>query len=151
MTEAQPSNKTFLTVEISPVKQGIAALALSIIAMLIGFAIHDKSVSNSAMLIWKLGVAVLLFFVILNSILSYPSSRTSYYWTRSIAVYVVLVLITGLVATWLSGISIEEAGSLKWIITVFSLCYLIFLAMIGAMKNIIEIAQRQDKRFRNEE
>jgi hypothetical protein len=57
----------------------------------------------------------------------------------------------GLLAYLISGLSIDEAGSYKWILFIFTFCYILFLSIVRAMKKIVTIAQKQDKRLRGED
>ena len=55
-----------------------------------------------------------------------------------------LALTTGLFAWFVSSLSIGEAGSYKWIYFVVTIGYLVFLSMMGFMKNIVDFAQKED-------
>jgi hypothetical protein len=66
------------------------------------------------------------------------------YWGRSIYSFAGLAAASGLLAWGLSGLSISEAGSYKWIYFVVTFGYLVFLSMIAFMKQIVEFAQKEE-------
>ena len=68
--------------------------------------------------------------------------------------FAVLVAGSGLVAWVLSGISLNEAGSYRWIFIVLAAVYIVFLSMMGFMKKIVEFAQKEEwnhPRIRNKQ
>ena len=49
-----------------------------------------------------------------------------------------------------SGLTIDEAGSFRWLYVVFTMGYIILLAIVRSMRRIVAMAQKQDKRLRGE-
>ncbi len=43
-----------------------------------------------------------------------------------------------------SSLSLNEAGSYRWIFTVLSFGYLVFLSILGFVKRIVEFAEKED-------
>jgi len=72
------------------------------------------------------------------------------YWLHSIISFVILLVVGGLMAWAISGVSINNAGSVRWIYVVFTFGYLVFLSIVNFMKFLVKLAQRQDKRMRGE-
>lgn len=66
------------------------------------------------------------------------------YWTRSILGYIALAGIGALLAWGFSSLSINDAGSYRWIYIVLTFGYLFFLSMIGFMRKIVDFAQREE-------
>jgi hypothetical protein len=62
-----------------------------------------------------------------------------------------LLLIGGGMAWGFSGVALQEAGSISWILFVFSFGYLVFLSIVNLMRFVVELAQKQDKGLRGEE
>lgn len=93
---------------------------------------------------WMTTAAFLLFFAMFNSIFALSTKNMNQYWNRSVASFVVLVLMSGGLAYLTSGIWIDDAGSYRWIYIVVSIGYVIFLSMMTFMKNIVEFAQKEE-------
>ena len=93
---------------------------------------------------WLCAAAFLLFFALFNSIFSLSAKDINKYWTRSLLAYAFLVILSGLCAWAFSSISINQAGSYRWIFIVLTFGYLVFLSMMGFMKTIVEYAEKED-------
>tara|TARA_B100000497_G_C7511870_1_gene311742 strand:- start:212 stop:655 length:444 start_codon:yes stop_codon:yes gene_type:complete len=100
---------------------------------------------------WTMSAAGLLFFAILNSILSLAYENQNLYWLKSIVAFILLVVIGGLVSYLISGLSLNEAMSFRWLYIVFSVGYIVFLTIVRLMRKIVLIAKKQDKALRGEE
>ncbi|MEL6638040.1 MAG: hypothetical protein AAFW73_12400 [Bacteroidota bacterium] len=93
---------------------------------------------------WMSAAAFLLFFALINSLSSLSAEDLNKYWGRSMLAFAALAVASGLTAYGLSSLSINEAGSYRWIFIVLTFGYLVFLSIIGLMKNIVEFAERED-------
>ncbi len=93
---------------------------------------------------WMAAGAFMLFFAMFNALLSLTAEDMNKYWGRSTFCYVLLVLISGGLAYLFSGLSINEAGTFKWIFFVVSFGYFIFLSLIRLVKKIVEYAQKEE-------
>ena len=93
---------------------------------------------------WVIAATFILFFAMFNAILSLMCDNMDRYWTRSMISYVAVAGIAGLLAWAFSSLSINEAGTFRWIYIVLTFGYLLFLAMIGAMRKIVDFAQREE-------
>jgi hypothetical protein len=137
---------------ISPFLQGAIVLGLILIFMLISlllFTFDMPLVKKGAP--WTIFATFMLFYALVNSVLSISATSRNKYWMHSILAYIVIGIVGGSLAYLISGLSIDEAGSYKWILFIFTFCYLLFLSIVRAMKKIVTIAQKQDKRLRGEE
>lgn len=93
---------------------------------------------------WSVATAFMLFFALMNSLLSLRADSFAKYWQASMYSYMVLALGTGLIAWGFSGIPIGEAGSYKWIYLVVSFGFLVFLSLINFVKIIVKFAEREE-------
>ncbi len=93
---------------------------------------------------WTIAAAFLLFFAAMNAIYSVFSSNMDKYWTRSILSFVGLAALSALLAQLFSKLTMNEAGSYKWIYIVLTIGYLVFLLMLTAMRKIVDFAQREE-------
>jgi len=93
---------------------------------------------------WLSAVAFLLFYAIFNSIFSLGSKATGKYWMRSIISFIGLAFANGFSAYLFSSLTMDEAGSFRWLFIVVSVGYLVFVSIANGIKKIVEIAQREE-------
>lgn len=93
---------------------------------------------------WLCAASFLLFFAVFNSIFSLSAKDLNNYWTKSLVSYAGLAILSGLCAWGLSGIGINEAGYYRWIFIVLTFGYLVFLSIMGIMKQIVEFAEKEN-------
>ncbi len=118
--------------------------------MLIGVGVVTQ-VSEDPLAAWEVAFTCLLLYALIASILSLNTDDQNNYWLFSIIGFVILAAIGGLLAWKISGVSINDAGSIKWMYLVFTFGFLILLTILRTMRKIIEIAQKQDARLRGEQ
>ncbi|MDX1409977.1 MAG: hypothetical protein R3330_17630, partial [Saprospiraceae bacterium] len=70
------------------------------------------------------------------------------YWSRSIMCFVGLMALSILTSTVVSGASMDEAGTFRWLFVVLTIGYLVFLVIVRLMKRIVDIAIKQDEKLR---
>ncbi|MBT8234518.1 MAG: hypothetical protein HKO66_10450 [Saprospiraceae bacterium] len=131
---------------ISPVHQGLAALGLLIVTMVI-----TKIVSGDSIVYWELAFAILMGYALFNAIFSISFVERGIYFRNSIIGFILLGIIGGFLASLFSGLSVDEAGSFRWLYVVFTFSYLVFISIVNAMRKIIELAKKQDARLRGED
>ena len=128
----------------SPVLQAIIVFSLVVALNVIVSFFVAAGMEVEQRMPWTLAATFILFFAIFNSIISLMSDNMDRYWTRSILSYVALAGAVAMVAWGFSSMTINEAGSYKWIYIVLTFGYLLFLSMIGFMRKIVEFAQREE-------
>lgn len=143
------SSASILDKKVHPIKQAIAIGLLVIIFLSIAKAVQTEDSNNN--IFWEIGASALLFYAMMNAVLSFAFDNQNNYWLFSIIGFAALLLICGGLAFLYSGTNIDEAGSFRWIFLVFTIGYIILLSIARMMKKIITIAQREDKRLRGEE
>ncbi|HLF65852.1 MAG TPA: hypothetical protein VI603_18970 [Saprospiraceae bacterium] len=99
---------------------------------------------------WILMTACILFYALCSSILSLKAKQANRYWRDAILSFVLLMVASAATATVLSGQSMDEAGSFRWLFVVMSVGYLVFLTIVRLMKKIVDLAIRQDDKLRGE-
>lgn len=141
------NNNSILDRKVHPFKQagGIAAIVIVILLIM------RLGQTENPRLFWEVAATGLLFYAVMNSVLSIAFEDQNFYWLYSIIGFAGLLVSCGGLAFLCSGITIDEAGSFRWIFLVFTMGYIILLAIVRTMKKIITIAQREDKRLRGEE
>ena len=124
--------------------------AAMIFAGMIAVVLLSKLVNSTGWLdvgpkfAWMSAASFMLFFAVFNSVFSLSSTNLNHYWGRSVVAFVVLAAASAGVAYLFSSMSIDEAGSYRWIYIVVTFGYLVFLSIMGAMKAIVEFAQREE-------
>ena len=128
-----------------PVYQaGIAlggVIVISILAKLLGLT---GLVDVPKRFPWMSAASFMLLFAIFNSIFSLSSKVLMKYWARSFYSFMGLAVGAGLFAYLLSSLTIDEAGSYRWIYIVVTIGYLVFMSMMAMLRKIVDFAQREE-------
>lgn len=129
----------------SPFRQ--AGLILGVSVLVISLAkviklINDDIISD--LFPWMIASAFMLFFALLNSVLTLSTKNLSKYWNQSIPIFFGTLIVNGLIAYLFSGIWIKEAGSYQWIMIVVSIGYLVFLSLMTFVRRIVEFAMKEE-------
>ena len=95
---------------------------------------------------WIVSATFLLFFTLFNSIFGFTSNDFSKHWANSIVGFV-LVAGMGIGMAWLlSGMSIGETRLFKWLYVVLTIIFLVFQSILGMIKKLIQILNRENER-----
>jgi len=145
---AQDDDKSIFEYHISPYIQAGILLA-AIFIFIVGGKLLDLMglITVDGGTPWLISASFTLFYVIFNSVFSLGSDNQVKYYSQSITSYLALAFLGGGLAYLMSGISMDEAGSYRWLYIVFTIGYIIFLAIVSTMKRLVRIAQKQDKRI----
>jgi hypothetical protein len=136
----------------TPYKQGVVIIGLILLINLLTMAAGvGPDCFFKPNIYWINTIAFLLVYTLFNSILSIVTEDQNKYWGQSILTFIGLCVFGGVMAWLFSGLNIDEAGSFRWIYTVFAMGYIILLIIVRTMRKIVQIAQNQDKRLRGEE
>ncbi len=125
-----------------PLYQAIAVFFLGILFMIFGLAF-----SSAPLTPWITAATFLLLYSILNSIKSLETPDLNHYWSRSISYYMLLLFALGTVASLVSGISVRDAASIKWIFFVLTISYLVFLSIMRLIRTLIAYFKQEDDNF----
>jgi hypothetical protein len=152
MNITENSNESIFEKEISPFVQLGLILGMVLLFQFLMFGINYVSKSTFELrTFYTIPLALILVYAVFNSVLSIAAVDQNRYWGKSILCYAILCIVGFSMAYFLSGINIDEAGAYRWMISVFSFGYLLFLSLISVMKRIVLLAQKQDKKMRGEE
>ena len=99
---------------------------------------------------WIIFTSFILFFSIASSLMSLRAENMNKYWGYSIVTFMLILVLSGVFATLYSGLSIDEAGSFRWLFFVMTFGFLVFLSIVRLMKRIVDIAIKQDDKLRGE-
>jgi hypothetical protein len=139
------ANKNFMEKVLMPVHQSIwvicGALALMVIVKVLEIT---KFTDVDTQFYWTISGMSILFFALFNSIVSLNASDMNKYWTHSTLCYVGVMFASGGLAFLFSQRTISEAGSYRWIFTVLTFSYLLFLSLMRFIRKVVIIAQKED-------
>lgn len=139
------SNQSFLEKAQNPIIQAIG-IYLGVLVMIAGGALVKSTglMPVSERFPWMCAAAFMLFFAMFNSVFALSSPNINKYWGKSIYSFLGLAALAGLTAWVTSSLSINEAGSFRWIYIVVTIGYMIFLSMVTMMRTIVDFAQREE-------
>jgi hypothetical protein len=128
-----------------PINQAIAiALAGLLFMLLDALFIKLHFYEKDLLFPWSTAAAFLLFFALVNSLMSLQNHHFAQYWGQSMYSYMGLALVLGMAAWFFSGKTVSEAGSYRWIIFVVTFGFLVFLSMVNFMKKIVQFAEKEE-------
>lgn len=128
-----------------PPMQAIAVFVAALVIMGIGWALTASGIfAFERLFAWSIGSALMLFFAMMNSLLSIRATSFVKYWGASMYSYLALALCTSMAAWGFSGIPLREAGSYRWIYIVVTVGFLVFLSMVNFMKIIVRYAEKEE-------
>ena len=134
--------------KISPYYQLLFVLALTIIMMGLSYFMPKVQYSSTASIMpWVVVCGMILFFAILNSIMSFSASKDSNYWMQSMISFGTLLVLSGVLAWLVSGVSIYEAGSVRKVFLVLTFGYLVFMSIVNLIKFLLDLSKKSDERF----
>lgn len=137
--------KSFLDRAYDPIYQALAAFAAAIlINASAGLVDASGFMQPGVRFPWMTAASLMLCFAVFNSVSSLVSANMVKYWGRSVYAFMGLAASNGLLAWVISGLTISQAGSYRWIYIVVTIGYLIFLGMMAFMRSIVEFAQREE-------
>ncbi|MBK8563849.1 MAG: DUF2304 family protein [Saprospiraceae bacterium] len=128
----------------NPIYQAIMLLAAVLVFNLGFLAFRAGGMEIEQRFPWTIAASFLLFFAALNAIMSLFAKNMDSYWTRSMLSFVGLAAVSALLAQLFSQLSMNDAGSYKWVYIVLTITYLVFLLMLTAMRKIVDFAQREE-------
>lgn len=135
----------------NPFLQIVVILILMTLFMMVSKVTAATGIDVDDTSSWEIMASFVLFYTLVNCVFSLQSKDLMIYFRNSIFSFIALLVIGGGISYAFSGIAVNDAGSIKWILTVFSIGYLVFLSIVNLMRYIVELAQKQDKRLRGEE
>jgi amino acid transporter len=129
----------------TPMVQAAAVLVVAVFLMFLGWAFQATGLLRPDRLFaWSIATALMLFFALVNSLLSLRADSFAKYWGASMYSYLGLAFGNGLAAWLFSGVRLSEAESYQWIYTVVTVGFIVFLLMVNFMKKIVGFAQREE-------
>jgi hypothetical protein len=134
-----------------PVLQAVIILGFTTLLALLDRIGNSSAAGTETMnSSWILMTTAVLFYAVCCSVLSLWAEKPGRYWRDGILAFAGLMIACGAVATVLSGQTIDEAGSFRWLFLVMTIGFLVFAVIVRMIRRIVEIVIRQDEKMRNE-
>ena len=128
-----------------PAIQAIVIFAAALFIMGIGWIFTASGIFHfDRLFAWSIGSALMLFFALMNSLLSLRAASFVKYWGASMYSYLALAIGTSMAAWGFSGIPLADAGSYRWIYIVVTVGFLVFLSMVNLMRIIVKFAEKEE-------
>ncbi|MBK9564723.1 MAG: hypothetical protein IPO37_05920 [Saprospiraceae bacterium] len=143
------SDQSILDREISPFRQVGVVLVATVFFMIFSNLIPTAPYSKSAHIMpWVILCGMILFFALANSVLGFGAKDTNKYWLHSIISFSMMLVIGGIMAWAISGVSIRDAGSVRWIYVVLTFGYLVFLSIVNLIRFLVVLAKKHENKLR---
>ncbi len=94
---------------------------------------------------WIISCTILFVFILINIMFAFRDESGVRYWRTSVFGYIIIMVLSFLIATIISDLPISETRTYGWLYVVFTMGYLILLSIVQLIKRLVVIAQ-QDKR-----
>lgn len=130
--------------KINPIRQAGLIFAGSLLIMGIGRLLQAAGVSVESLFPWSIATAFTLLFAVFNSMMSLTADNTLRYYAESVYSYLGLAFANGVAAWLISGVSLANAESYRWIYVVITIGFLVFMSMVNLMKRIVQFAEREE-------
>lgn len=125
--------------------QAIATFFVAFLLMALGWLSTSIGVVEvDRLYAWSIGASLMLFFALMNSLLSLKASSFVKYWGASIYSFIGLGLGTSLLAWGFSGVTLKDAGSYRWIYIVVTVGFIVFLTLVNMLKIIVKFAEKEE-------
>ena len=134
-----------------PTNQAALVAIMILVFTLLDYILpHSNSLLEANSGSWIVATAMVLFFVILNSLFALRIDPIVPYWSRSVLLYLGLLVISYAWCYFLSGKHIDDVGSFRWLWFVLTIVYMVFFSIARSVKRVVEIADKQDEKLRGE-
>ena len=133
-------NTSFFSKPQPPYLQAAVGLGAMVVFMLLG-----KIVGMDYTFPWTTAGAVLLMFSVFNSVNSFVTDNMLTYYRDSIFSYMALVGLGATLAYLFSSVSINEAGTFRWIYFTITLSYFGFIGIVSFIRFILGVLETEHK------
>lgn len=131
----------------NPILQASLILGAALFIMLSGFIANSLNIADVSIgFYWQTISSFMLLYAIFNSIISFAAKDLNQYWLRSILAYVGIVAIGSGCAYLITGKTVNEVDSYRWIFFIITFGFLSFLSITGFIKRILQAVEAEEKR-----
>lgn len=134
--------QTFFDRPFSPIRLAIY-IAIGLVVFVLISRLFKTGEATSNDLPYIFGGAALLFFIMFSSIFSLATKDIQKYWQYAIYSYIGLAAHAIGLGYLVTGLSIGEVGTFKWIYFVLTVGFLVFLTLISLIRFIVTQAENE--------
>ncbi|SRR6056297_223571 len=128
-----------------PISLAVAVLILSVIISTAGMSLGWFGLIETYDLFpWMIAAAMLLYYSFFTAIILMVTRDSARDWSRAIYGFMGFVLLSGLYAWLLSGLSIYQAQTYQSIYIVLTLAFFVFLSIGSTVKFIVDFTHKRD-------
>lgn len=147
---SQSNSDLFSRMKTPPFQAACVGVLILVCAGILKILILTHAMTDvNPILFWVIGGAGILFYSLMNSVISLAAGDMNRYWIFSTLSYVALAVSCAVMAYTFSGVAIDDAGSFRWIFTVLTFGYLLFLSLMRFLRKIVQVAQKEDDRWQD--
>ncbi|MEP7195610.1 MAG: hypothetical protein ABI851_03775 [Saprospiraceae bacterium] len=134
-----------------PILQAALCLAIAFFLQLSYFIIYKLQHKDIEVIdIWAICPTLLLFYILLNIVFGFKNENINNYYRNSIYGFVGFLALDIIFCQFLTGQGVSEVKSIKWIIFVFGIVYLVFLSILNLIRFILQLVLKQDRQIQEE-
>ncbi len=131
--------------KITPYKQAGFVVGLALIVMTIAKFLQLLNITaTNPEKIWVLSATFGLFFIVANCLFSLNAKEATKFWNQSMIAFAMTIVSLGGLAWLISGVSINDMGSFRWMYIVIVISYVVFSSIVRAMRNIVDFAMKEE-------
>lgn len=137
--------KSLFSRQISPFHQALMAFGGVVLFCVLSLFFSMSNEKLTQQLPWMVAAAFILVYALFNSIFWISAKDSSKYISQSVLSYVGLAVVSGLLAYAITGLKPSEAGSIKSIFIILTIGYIVFLAIMGTIKQLINFLNKEEE------
>lgn len=146
-----PANKSIFDHSFKPVYQGLMVVSIYIVLLLVILILKFIHwIELEPLDYWKFSTSLVLFYIMVSCIFCFTAKEKITYYRNALFTYAAIIFTFTGISNWFSGISLFQAESYSWILTVFSIIFIVMLTIINLVRKIVEIAIKQDNKIKDE-
>ena len=131
--------------DFTPYKQAAIVVGLALIVMTLAKFLQLLNVTAvNPEKIWVLSATFGLFFTVANCLFSLNAKDATKFWNQSMIAFTMTILSLGILAWLISGVSINEMGSFRWLYIVIIIGYIVFSTIVRMMRSIVDFAMKEE-------
>jgi hypothetical protein len=136
----------FSSHRITPIVLAGLIFLLTLFVVLMGVAINSLGFMKiGPEFPWTMATSFLLLYSIFVSIiLLRTTTDVRKFWNQSMVAFMGLAMANALFATAISGLSIGQAGSFKFLYLVVTIGFLVFISIVNLTRKIVEYAEKEE-------
>jgi FtsH-binding integral membrane protein len=137
--------KSLFSRQVSPIYQALMAFGGVLLFCILSSFFSMSNEKLTQQFPWMIAAAFMLVYALFNSVFWISAKNNSQYISQSVISYVGLAAASGLLAYAISGLKPSEAGSIKTIFIILTMGYVVFLAIMSTIKQLITFLNKEEQ------